>query len=85
MPRQELTSNELAGVLFTRRAEGKQPDIEGNVCVDGVQYRVAGWTRTAKSGSSYVSLKLSRADGQTWRRQNGDDQREVQNDEDIPF
>ena len=46
------------GALFANeRKEGQQPDYNGNVRINGVLYRLAGWKRTSKAGQRWLSLK----------------------------
>lgn len=52
---------ELSGALFTndKKEKDSQPDMKGNAKVDGVEYWVAGWWETSKSGLEYLSIKLT--------------------------
>ena len=49
------------GSLFVNDGkEGDQPDFRGNLRLAGVLYRMAGWRRTSKSGTRWLSLKAER-------------------------
>ena len=83
MPRKELNNKPGNGVLFGRQgATGNQPNYEGGVNIDGIEYTLSGWKKTSKAGKAYLSLRVRRADDQTWRQgvTNGQDE-----DEPIPF
>jgi hypothetical protein len=59
MPPEEY-DNEMRGVLFPQEPEtDKHPNMTGTVQVNGVKYRLAGWTRESKAGKKYVSLAVS--------------------------
>ena len=52
-------TRESQGALFVNeRKEGEQPDYRGNVRIGGVLYRLAGWKRTARSGTRWLALKI---------------------------
>jgi hypothetical protein len=52
------------GVLFrnNKRESEKAPDYRGDIDVAGVEYKIAGWIKTAANGSKFMSLALTRAD-----------------------
>jgi hypothetical protein len=53
------------GVLFRndKKEKDTQPDMTGKINVDGVEFRVAGWTREAKSsGKKFLSLAVEPAE-----------------------
>jgi hypothetical protein len=54
-------SNECRGVLFreTNKKNEKSPDMTGHLTIDGIRYRLAGWTREAKDGKKYLSILAS--------------------------
>lgn len=58
--------NHNSGALFRNkeRRTDKHPSHTGTIDVDGVSYRLAGWANVSKSGVSYLSIKLTRADDQ---------------------
>lgn len=43
----------------TQKKSEKSPDYFGSIKIDGVVYSLGGWIKTAKSGSSYLSLAAS--------------------------
>lgn len=49
---------------FLRRVEEKHgvkgPDMEGELTIDGVRYRLAGWIKISKKGAKYCSLEATR-------------------------
>jgi len=55
-----------SGVLFVndRKEKESQPDYTGNVVMDGVKKRLAGWKKTSKSDPSKTFLSLSVSDFQ---------------------
>lgn len=71
--------NNMSGVLFINqkkldepRDDDKRPDREGNVEIDGVKYKLAGWIRKPKGGGKeFLSLKVSRADEHNHSRPGG--------------
>ena len=52
--------NTNTGVLFRNDQAGndKRPNYKGKVNVNGVDYELAGWTRTGASGVPFLSLKV---------------------------
>ena len=52
--------NTNTGVLFRNDQAGndKRPNYKGKVNVAGVDYELAGWTRTGASGVPFLSLKV---------------------------
>lgn len=71
--------NTNTGVLFKNESDNeKAPNYKGKVNVDGREYQLAAWIRTAKSGSKFMSLKLSEMN------ENGS-VKPVPKDLDIPF
>ena len=69
------------GVLFRNRFKEdneRRPDFVGSVNVEGVDYELAAWQNTSKSGIKYLSLRM------------GDEvkEKEAKSDEkesDVPF
>lgn len=56
------------GVLFRndQKTKDTQPDMTGKVNVEGVEFRIAGWTREAKSsGKKFLSLAIEPAEQQS--------------------
>jgi len=54
--------NTNTGRLFKndkKTPENKQPDYRGDLNIDGVEKQIAAWLTTSKSGTKYMSLKLS--------------------------
>ena len=58
----EQYDNELRGAIFRvdedKRTE-RGPDMRGTVQVAGQEYKISGWTKTAKSGKRYLSIALT--------------------------
>jgi uncharacterized protein (DUF736 family) len=52
--------NTNTGVLFRNDQAGndKRPNYKGKLNVAGVDYELAGWTRTGASGVPFLSLKV---------------------------
>lgn len=53
-----------SGTLFRndKRESENQPNAKGTALIDGVEYFVSAWTKTAKDGSKYQSLAFTRKD-----------------------
>lgn len=50
---------ENTGVLFEQNKKtDKHPDFEGDVNIEGKEYRLVGWKNTSDKGTNYVSLKV---------------------------
>ena len=49
------------GSLFfnNRKSKENHPDYTGRVQLEGKLYRIAGWKRTTKTGSGYLSLRVT--------------------------
>lgn len=49
------------GALFVndRKTTERQPDYTGTINVNGVEMAISGWSKTARSGTKYVSLAIS--------------------------
>lgn len=72
--------NTNTGVLFKNESDNeKAPNYKGKVNVDGREYQLAAWIRTAKSGNKFMSLKLSEMN------ENGSAKPAPKQDEEIPF
>tara|TARA_R110000744_G_scaffold146105_1_gene258929 strand:- start:1667 stop:1906 length:240 start_codon:yes stop_codon:yes gene_type:complete len=72
-----------SGVLFVndRKEKENQPDYTGNVVVDGVKKRLAGWKKTSKSDPSKSFLSLSVSD---FQEKAPEPEAQVK-EEDLPF
>jgi uncharacterized protein (DUF736 family) len=60
--------NNMRGVLFknTRKTKDSQPDYRGSCEIEGVEYWIAGWRKTPKSGGdSFLSLAFSIKEDET--------------------
>ena len=75
--------NTNRGVLFreTDKKTDNHPDMTGEVNVDGVEFRLAGWTKESKNGKKFLSLAVTPKQEQ---KQNAAPQKEDV-DEQIPF
>lgn len=61
MANEPLSNKPGQGILFLRQATGNQPNMKGGVNIDGVEYELAAWNKTAKkTGRAYISLKIQR-------------------------
>lgn len=56
-----MKTNNNEGVLFPNKKENdKQPDFTGNIVVEGVGKRIAGWKNVGKeSGKPYIKILVS--------------------------
>lgn len=83
--------NNNSGILFKndyKEAGSKQPDYKGSFTdADGQEKDLAAWVRTAKSGKSFLSVKVSdkfvKQDAEQGKPFN--DQIPAMSNEDIPF
>lgn len=53
--------NTNRGVLFREQEKksDKHPDMTGEINVDGVEFRLAGWTKESKNGRKFLSLAVT--------------------------
>tara|TARA_X000001388_G_scaffold25996_1_gene18238 strand:+ start:2922 stop:3125 length:204 start_codon:yes stop_codon:yes gene_type:complete len=53
--------NTNSGALFKNANKEKetQPDMSGEVNVEGKEFRIAAWSNESKKGVKYLSLKIS--------------------------
>lgn len=62
--------NNNSGALFRAKEKTREcsPDYTGSANVGGVEYRVSGWIKKSKAGTSYMSLAFSigRAKGDSY-------------------
>ena len=48
---------ENTGVLFIKNKKtDKQPDFDGEISIDGKEYKLAGWNNQSDKGTKYISL-----------------------------
>ena len=54
--------NTNGGALFPNDKKQKEshPDYRGNIDVDGTEYWIKGWKKTAKTGMRFLSLSLTK-------------------------
>jgi hypothetical protein len=67
-------NNDLRGVLFKNedKKSDKHPDYKGNCEIQGVEYWLSAWIKTAESGRKYMSLSFEgkqKQDGQKPKKQ----------------
>ena len=55
------TMQEGHGTLFQNKFKenSNQPDMTGTVMVNGIEWRVAGWTKYGKSGNKFLAIRLT--------------------------
>lgn len=47
------------GALFTnRKQKDSQPDVRGDLLLDGKEYEIAGWQKATRNGEPWWSLKV---------------------------
>jgi len=47
------------GVLFTNSyKEGNQPDMKGNIKINGEILKLSGWKKQTKNGDEFISLAV---------------------------
>jgi hypothetical protein len=50
------------GALFQNRKQNdKQPDVRGNLLLDGKEYEIAGWQKSTRNGDPWWALKVQPA------------------------
>ncbi len=50
------------GALFQNRKQNeKQPDVRGNLLLDGKEYEIAGWQKSTRNGDPWWALKVQLA------------------------
>lgn len=59
--------NTNRGVLFVneRKQNDRQPDYNGSLNVDGVEYFLDAWSKTAKNGAQMLSVSIKRKEKQS--------------------
>lgn len=79
-------SNECRGVLFREqnKKSEKAPDMTGHLTIDGVRYRLAGWTREGKDGRKFLSIAASLPEDRGDDRRQQSDRHRSDNSS-IPF
>ena len=52
------SDDNLRGVLFREqnKKSEKSPDFTGHLTIEGVRYRLAGWTREGRDGKKFLSI-----------------------------
>lgn len=57
--------NTNSGTFFVndRKAKETHPDYNGKINVEGKEYYLKGWKKTAKSGLNFMSLAVNPVDG----------------------
>lgn len=55
-----------SGALFVndKKENDKQPDFTGNITVNGVKSRIAGWKKTSESGKNFIAIRVSESEQQ---------------------
>ena len=79
------SQRDSSGILFpnTKKTEDKQPSMRGTAKIGGVDYNVAGWTKTDKNGGKFITLSFQREDEA--RTYTSRPTVKEQMDDDIPF
>lgn len=75
---------DMSGTLKRNRYKkpgSKEPDLRGDVTVNGVQLELAGWEREDRNGNPYWSLKFSEPRGRAPRQES----KPPLDDDSIPF
>jgi uncharacterized protein (DUF736 family) len=56
--------NTNRGRIFRKedKKSERHPDMDGHLNVEGVEYYVNGWTKTAKNGKKFLSLSIKPKD-----------------------
>lgn len=53
-----MADKEGYGFLYpNKKRERNQPNVSGNVIVNGQKVTLSGWTKAAKDGTRYINLK----------------------------
>jgi uncharacterized protein (DUF736 family) len=56
-----MSNYDNSGALFknSKKEKESQPDLTGKITVNGVDYTLSAWDNTSKSGTEYISIKVS--------------------------
>ena len=56
-----MSNYDNSGALFknSKKEKESQPDLTGKITINGVEYSLSGWGNTSKSGTEYISIKVS--------------------------
>ena len=75
-----------SGALFKndKKETDKHPDYTGSIVVDGVAHWISGWNNTAKTGTKYMGLSVTKKEPKV-APVTTDAPEPVMDDEDIPF
>ncbi len=79
----ELRENQGSFFKEKNKTNEKAPDYTGELNVEGVMYRLAGWIKVARSGEKWVSLSVElprEKDSHTEKREDG-----ARGGDDVPF
>ena len=77
--------NTNSGALFKndKKETEKHPDYRGSINVDGTDYWLSAWIKTAKTGGKYMSLAVTAKDAP--REKQDAKQDDPFEDSEIPF
>lgn len=77
--RMSYTPKSNSGTLFRNydKKSGKSPDLSGTAVIDGVEYRIAAWSRLSKDETKkFLSLAFTPKDAEQAQRPNSPPQAE---------
>jgi len=80
--------NTNKGVLFLNKnkKQPNHPDYTGNLNVDGEDFSLAGWTKTSKNGTKFLSVSISPPyNGGEKKQMNNIAEKAKQTDDGLPF
>jgi uncharacterized protein (DUF736 family) len=85
MTTKQYEQKDGTGALFKNEGKSKpeHPDYTGNLKVEGIEFRLSAWVKTASSGRKYMSISAmpKESPGRPVSNKSGNDF----HDDDIPF
>jgi uncharacterized protein (DUF736 family) len=56
-----MSNYDNSGALFknSKKQKPTDPDRNGKITINGVDYTLSAWDNTSKSGTEYISIKVS--------------------------
>ena len=80
--------NTNTGVLFKneQKQTDKHPDYKGSINIDGEEFWLSAWIKTAKTGNKFMSLSVKLKDTRKPKVEHAEPQRDpFIDDPDLPF
>lgn len=86
-PKKKFVQNELSGSLFVNKYKSRdsQPMMTGTCMIEGVEYKVAAFSKISASGMKYYSLAFRNADDLFPMGTGNPDVKPPMPDDEVPF